>query len=59
MKQEQSTPISKIKGSTFQPPEEGRSIQQQKRCDKHGVKDEDNTPKNVNKKGKKNMKRKF
>ena len=27
--------------STFQPPEEGRSIL----CDKHGVKDEDNSPK--------------
>ena len=31
--------------STFQPPEEGRSVQ---RCDKHGDKDEDNSPKNVN-----------
>ena len=34
--------------STFQPPEEGRSVQQPKRCDKHGVKDEDNSLKNVN-----------
>ena len=33
--------------STFQPPEEGQSIQQPKRCDKHGNKDEDNSPKNV------------
>ena len=34
--------------STFQPPEEGRSVQWPKRCDKHGDKDEDNSPKNVN-----------
>ena len=34
--------------STFQPPEEGRSVQRPKRCDKHGDKDEDNSPKNVN-----------
>ena len=34
--------------STFQPPEEGRSIQWPKRDDKHGNKDEDNSPKNVN-----------
>ena len=34
--------------STFQPPEEGRSVQQPKRCDKHGDKDEDNSLKNVN-----------
>ena len=33
---------------TFQPPEEGRSVQQPKRLDKHGGKDEDNSPKNVN-----------
>ena len=33
---------------TFQPPEEGQSIQRQKRCDKHGDKDEDNNLKNVN-----------
>ena len=33
---------------TFQPPEEGRIIQWPKRCDKHGNKDEDNSPKNVN-----------
>ena len=34
--------------STFQPPEEGRSVQRPKRCDKHGDKDEDNSTKNVN-----------
>ena len=34
--------------STFQPPEEGRNVQRPKRCDKHGDKDEDNSPKNVN-----------
>ena len=34
--------------STFQPPEEGRSVQQPKLCDIHGDKDEDNSPKNVN-----------
>ena len=34
--------------STFQPPKEGRSVQQPKRCDKHGDKDEDNSLKNVN-----------
>ena len=34
--------------STFQPPEESRSVQQPKRCDKHGDKDEDNSLKNVN-----------
>ena len=34
--------------STFQPPEESRSEQRLKRCDKHGDKDEDNSPKNVN-----------
>ena len=34
--------------STFQPPEEGRSLQRPKRCDKHGDKDEDNSLKNVN-----------
>ena len=34
--------------STFQPTEEGRSVQRPKRCDKHGGKDEDNSPKNVN-----------
>ena len=33
---------------TFQPPEEGQSVQRPKRCDKHGDKDEDNSPKNVN-----------
>ena len=35
--------------SAFQPPEEDRSVQRSKRCDKHGNKDEDNSPKNVNK----------
>ena len=35
--------------STFQPPEEGQSVQRPKRSDKHGDKDEDNSPKNVNK----------
>ena len=34
--------------STFQPLEEGQSLQKPKRCDKHGDKDEDNSPKNVN-----------
>ena len=34
--------------STFLPPEEGRGIQRPKRCYKHGDKDEDNSPKNVN-----------
>ena len=34
--------------STFQPPEEDQSVQRTKRCDKHGDKDEDNSPKNVN-----------
>ena len=29
-------------------PEKGRSVQWPKRCDKHGDKDEDNRPKNVN-----------
>ena len=33
--------------STFQPPEEGQSVQQPKCCDKHGNKDEDNSQKNV------------
>ena len=42
-------PIEQNKGLslTFQTPEEGRSVQQLKR-DKHGDKDEDNCPKNVN-----------
>ena len=35
--------------STFQPPEEGWSVQQPKCCDKHGDKDEDNSLKNANK----------
>ena len=34
--------------STFQPPEEGRSVQRPKRCDKLSDKNEDNSPKNVN-----------
>ena len=34
--------------STFQPPEEGWSVQWPKHCDKHGDKDDDNSPKNVN-----------
>ena len=33
--------------SIFQPPEEGRSVQRPKRCNKHGYKDKDNSPKNV------------
>ena len=33
---------------TFQPPEEGRSVQQPKRYDKYGGKEEDNSLKNVN-----------
>ena len=33
---------------TFQPPEESRSIQQLKCCDKHGDKDKDNSLKKVN-----------
>ena len=33
---------------TFQPPEEGRSVQWPKCCDKHGDKDEDKSLKNVN-----------
>ena len=33
--------------STLQPPEEGWSVQWLK-CDKHGDKDEDNSPKNLN-----------
>ena len=43
-------PVKWNKGlsSTFQPPEEGWSVQRSKRCDKHGDKDEVNSPKNVN-----------
>ena len=33
---------------TFQPPEEGQSVQWPKHWDKHGNKDEDNSLKNVN-----------
>ena len=33
--------------STFQPSGEGRSVQWSKHCDKHGDKDEDNSPINV------------
>ena len=36
--------------STFQSSEEGWSVQWPKRCNKYGDKDEDNSPKNVNKK---------
>ena len=39
---------NKALSSTSQPPEEGRSVQLLKRCDKHGDKDENNSPKNVN-----------
>ena len=39
---------NKVLSSTFQPPEEGQNVQQPKRYDKHGDKDEDNSPKNVN-----------
>ena len=39
---------NKGRSATFQPPEEGRSVQRLKRCDKHGDKDEDNSPKNIN-----------
>ena len=35
--------------SIFQPPEKGRCVQRPKLCDKHGNRDEDNSPKNVNK----------
>ncbi len=43
-------PSERNKGfsSTFQPPEEGRSVQRPKRCDKYGDKDDDNSPNNVN-----------
>ena len=34
--------------STFQPPEEGRSVQPPKRCNKHDDKDKSNIPKNIN-----------
>ena len=40
--------MSSANSSTFQPSEEGRSVQRLKRCDKHGDNDEDNSPKNVN-----------
>ena len=39
---------NKGQSSIFQPPEDGRGVQWPKRCDKHGDKDEDNSPKNVN-----------
>ena len=39
---------NKGQSSTIQPPEEGRSVQRPKRCDKHGDKDDDNSSKNVN-----------
>ena len=43
-------PSKRNKGlsSTFQPPDEGQSVQQSKPCDKHGDKDVDNIAKNVN-----------
>ena len=43
-------PVKQNKGLslTFQPPEEGWSVQRPKCCDNHGDKDEDNSPKNVN-----------
>ena len=43
-------PGERYKGlsSTFQSPEEGRIVQRPKRSDKHGDKDEDNSPKNIN-----------
>ena len=43
-------PAQRNKGlsSTFQPPEEERSVQRPKRRDKHGDKDEDDSLKNVN-----------
>ena len=34
--------------STFQPPEEGRSVQQPKLSDKHDDKDGQKSPKNIN-----------
>ena len=50
MELEQFTTVNETKGlsSTFQSSEEGRSVQRPKRCDKHGNKNEDNSPKNVN-----------
>ena len=39
---------NKVLGSTFQPPEEGRSVQRPKCCDIHVDKDEDNCTKIVN-----------
>ena len=39
---------NKGSSSTFLPPEEGRSVQRPKRCDKHGDKDEENSLKNIN-----------
>ena len=36
--------------STFQPPEEGWSVQRPKCCNKHGDKDKDNSQNNVNNK---------
>ena len=42
--------------SIFQPPEEVWSVQQLKRCDKQGDKDEVNSPKNVNNVSKKIVK---
>ena len=39
---------NKVLSSTFQPPEEGWSVQWTKHGDRHGDKDEDNSSKNVN-----------
>ena len=41
--------VTKGQSPTFQPPGEGRIVQRPKRYDKHGDKDKDNSPKNVNK----------
>ena len=43
-------PSKRNKGlsSIFKPPEEGRSVQRPKLCDKDGDKDEDISPKNLN-----------
>ena len=40
--------LNKGLSSTFQPPEEGQSVQRLKHCDKHGDKNENNSLKNVN-----------
>ena len=48
LEQSYSGKRNKGRSSTFQPPEEGRSVQQPKHRDKHSDKDEDNSPKIVN-----------